>query len=390
MNAKLLTLFVLLIVGILVVFISLNARKWRRQTAPAPRALWKRVTGAVIAIAALTTVTIGTWRSAEKPPAVGSDTVVRPTLPTPVVKANDPDGYSTATVEPCQMILRAYLVRNRESSPVIVRAKSVVIDWPAEAGDLKKLDMEWRGIDYFLSVEVDEIWDGGGLISLTGTKDLRVETRSGSTRSSSSSGGGIAYLGKGTVLTDDPIYPIASHDPLSLWPQVSENLAVWLEAELASKDDPLETIPANQAGLLPSGEQRSMGTTGPVFGSQRQPPGIAMITHWGPASLLLLLTAWAGSYAFRRSGPAFAALLAACILYAGGLERTFIHRFQAAALDSARPLTERKLALERLRDVFFHPEASRKALDSVAADTTLPEELRKTARAIQLPRRMED
>jgi hypothetical protein len=380
------TLTILILpIALLVVAVIVGTRKWRPRVPHTPRALWKRVTGAVIAIAALVTVTIGTWRSLQKPPAVGSDTVVRPTLPAPVVKSDHPGGYSTATVEPCQMILRAYLVRNRESSPVIVRANSAVIDWPAEAGDLKKLDMEWRGIDYFLSVEVDEIWDGGGLISLNGTHRLRVETSSGS-RGSSSSGGGIAYLGKGTVLTDDPIYPLASHDPLSLWPQISENLAVWLEAELATKDDPLETIPAAKAGLLPSGDRRSMGTTGRVFGSQRQPPGIAMITHWGPASLLLLLTAWAGSYAFHRSGPAFAALLAACILYAGGLERLLIHRMAETAADDQRPIAERRLALERIRDVFFHPEVSKSALKTIAENTSLPEELRARARGIQLPR----
>lgn len=380
---------ILPIVLLLLAVFYFGTRKWRSHSPAAPRARWKRITGGVIAIAALATVTIGTWRSLEKPPTAGSDTVVRPTLPAPVVKAEAEGGYGNATIEPCQMILRAYLVRNRESSPVIVRAKSVIIDWPTEASDMKRLDMDWRGVDYLLSVEVDTIWDGGGLISLNGTQRLRVESSSGS-RGSSSSGGGIAYLGKGTVLTDDPIYPIAAHEPLSLWPQISENLAVWLEAELASKDDPLEMIPATQAGLLPSGDRRSMGTTGPVFGSQRQPPGIAMIAHWGPASLLLLLAAWAGSYAFHRSGPAFAGLLAACILYAGGLERFFIHRFEMAVMDSARPLVERKLALERLRDVFFHPGTSKATLEKLAADTTLPEELRKSARAIQLPRRMEN
>jgi hypothetical protein len=182
-------------------------------------------------------------------------------------------------------------------------------------------------------------------------------------------------------------YPVASHDPLSLWPQVSENLAVWLEAELASNDDPLETIPASQAGLLPSGDRRSMGKTGTVFGTQLQPPGIAMITHWGPASLLLLLTAWAGSYAFPRAGPAFAALLAACILYAGGPELILIHRLAKSATDDQRPIAERRLALERMRDVFFHPEASKSAIGAIADNTTLPEELRANARAIGMPRR---
>jgi hypothetical protein len=152
-------------------------------------------------------------------------------------------------------------------------------------------------------------------------------------------------------------YPVASHDPLSLWPQVSENLAVWLEAELASNDDPLETI------------------------------GIAMITHWGPASLLLLLTAWAGSYAFPRAGPAFAALLAACILDAGGPELILIHRLAKSATDDQRPIAERRLVLERMRVVFFHPEASKSAIGAIADNTTLPEELRANARAIGMPRR---
>lgn len=381
-----LTFFILPIILLLLIAGFVGTRKWRIPTPPAPRALWKRITGAVIAVAALVTVTVGTWRSAESPLASSSDTVVRPTLPAPMVKADREGGYGTATVEPCQMILRAYLVRNRENAPVIVRARSVVLDWPIDAGDMKNLDLDWRGIDYSLSVGVNQIWDGGGLVSLNGTRRLRVETRSGGTRSSSSSGGGIAYLGKGTVLTDDPIYPVLAHDPLSLWPQVSENLAVWLEAELASSDDPLETIPASQAGLLPSGERRSIGTTGPVFGTQIQPPGIAMITHWGPASLLLLLTALAGSYAFRRSGPAFAALLVACILYAGGLERILIHRLAKAATDNQHPIAERRFALERMRDVFFHPEASMTALQAIAENTSLPEDLRKTARTIQLPR----
>lgn len=374
---------VLILLVLLAVFlVSRSAKKWRRPVSIPRRALWKRISGAVIGFAALATITLGTWRSVGTPLARGSDSVVRPTMPAPVPKADEPGGYSTASVEPCQMILRVYLLRNHKTAPVILHGKSIVLNWPKDAGRIRDLEFTPNGVLYFISLSVDRIYVADGRISLNGSRSLRVETRSGSRSASRSSGGGIAYLGMGDILNDSSSYPVASHDPLSLWPRVSEDLAVWVEAELASKDDPLREVPIAQVKLAPGHEPTFMGMTGPVFGSIRRPPGIAMIAHWGPASLLVLLAAAAGAYAFRRSGPAFAVLLAGCILYVGGLERLLIHRIGQMAGDSTRPLPERLAVVDQLRDVFFHPDASMAEMQAIADDAALPGEIRQRAAEI--------
>ena len=378
-----LTLLSLLVIVLGFVFAGYHGKgRWRRSAHLAPRAPWKRITGAVIALAALGTVTFGTWKSVSVPAGHATDTVLRPARPAPVVKTDDESGYGEPRLEPCRMILRAYLVRRGEGAPVIARGKSVVIDWPDAASVPQNLDLDWRGIDYWVSITVDEIRDGRGNIRLNGDQRLRVRTSSGSERGSSTIGGGIAYLGKGTVLNEGSASQVKSHEPLSLWPEVSRELQIWLEAELATKDDPLEEIALPDVRLLPSADRLSGGMTGPVFGFPPQPPGIALLAHWGPASLLLLLAAASGAYAFRRSGPAFAGLLAVAILYAGGLERILIHRLATSAADGQRPVAERRLAIERLGEVFFHPTTATTSLSAIADDVSQPAELRQSARGV--------
>jgi hypothetical protein len=373
-SINLLPIIVLIVIPILFLF---TKRKWKRYQPFTPRARWKRITGAVVGIGILCTLTIGTWRAVVTSKMMATDTVVRPTMPPPFVKAKVRGGYGAARVEPCQIILRAYLVRNCTNNPVIVCGKSSVISWPEEAQQTKSFDLSWNGVDCEFSISVHDIYDGGGLISLSGTSQLNVN----SSFRSSSSGGGVTYIGKGTVKSQ---IPSKSNNPLSLWPQISGEMNVWVEAELATKNDPLESITVTDAKLLPSSEVRGSGFHHEVFSGPYQPPGIAMLMHWGSSSLLLLFAAFCGSFAFHRAVPAFAGLLAAGIFYAGGLERFFIYRLDVHARDAQRPLAERVLAVERMTNAFFHPQASTESLNDIAVDAAMPEILRNRARNTEL------
>jgi hypothetical protein len=377
MSITLLPIIFLVVITLLLFYLFGN-RKWWKYKPFTPRALWKRITGAVIGVSILATLTVGTWRSVLSPEMIPSETVLRPTMPPPVVKADDQAGYSNATVEPCQIILRVYLVRNWPNNPTILCGKSSVISWPDEAHAEKKFDLSWNGVDCEFSISVYDVYDGGGLISLSGSSQLKVNSSFGS----SSSGGGVAYIGKGTVKSQ---VPSTSNNPLSLWPQITGELNVWVEAELAKKDDPLESITVTDATLLPSSEVRRSGFHHQVFRGPYQPPGIAMLMHWGLSSFLVLIAACAGSFAFHRAVPAFAGLLVVGILYAGGLERFFIYRLDKHARDAQRPLTERVFAIERMTHTFFHPQASKDALNKIAADMTMPEIVRRNAVSTEFP-----
>ena len=366
-------------------------KKWPKsaKTEPVPR--WKQMAGATLGMVILLTVTLGTWwQAVGRKDAVPSDTIFARTLPGPTLECEEAGGYGPAKEVSCQMIFRVYLVRARENTPRIVRGQSAVFRWPEEKNRQHAFTFDWKGMQYEISLSAAEIYMGGDEISVSGRSRWKVFDPMRNRRSGSSEGGGVAYLDQGHLLSDNILYPVTSHHPLSLWPKNTEELAVWVEVELAQRDDPLVETSAYEADLLPLYRTSRMAMTGPVFGSVRQSPGIALLDHWGPAAVFLLLACVAGSLCFKRSGIAFVYLLFCAVLYSGTLERVLIHRLAAIACDAEHPLADRCAAVENLRDVFFHPQLSKSVLQDLVANPSLPKPLRQIAQEVRLPRRYSD
>lgn len=377
----------LLLFGLIVGFAaSLRLARSVRRIPPDHHHWVMRVLGAVLCLAAVTAVGIGTWRGTADDLTLPPLMVKVPTKPVPPIQSTTNDQH--IDLGPCKLVGTVMLASKEQDRLFPLGGESRVLAWPPAASGELVFQGEYGGMSYSVTMDLREFisWNPG-----------EIRTRNG--LSTVMKGFGYSGTSGGTNINLDQITTVPFgqgheglwHAPLSVMPLAeSPDLCLIVFLTRASCDDPLQEIPAaqwleRQAGKPWQGvSPMQLNSYRGVRYDPNLPPGIRMLSFLGPAAFLLGLAAIAGALVFRRGWrmPAFAGLLALMVLYAGGLDLMVLRRRAALTKDSSQPEAARFHAMAGMvRGTYFHRGAAVERVRAMAADPALPASLREFAGA---------
>ena len=380
------TLIALFSLGILIAVMASLAARRSKQAQPDYFHWIVRLLCAVLCVAALMAVGVGTWRGTKDDMSSPQVTVMTPTLPPPPLAPTE--NYDKINIGPCKLIGTVLVALKQQSRFLPLCGESLIIDWPAEANTQRVFQGECRGTSYTIRLNLQEFFCTG--------KDGQILIQNGLSfvvrvlNFSSSSSGGTFILDTPKTMNFGNGFEATYHAPLSVIPVGGDSdLQVLFHLTRADRDDPLAEIPA--ARWLTDNSQKPLQDTSPhnsypgVRFDPNAPPGLRMLVFLGPSAFLLLIAAIAGAVCARRGrrSYSFAALLALTVLYAGGLDALVLQRRVGLTIDASQPESVRAMALGRmLHGTFFHTGAARTRIGEIAADPASPESLQQEARSM--------
>jgi hypothetical protein len=157
----------------------------------------------------------------------------------------------------------------------------------------------------------------------------------------------------------------------------------------AAEDDPLKEVSlgefAETYGDLLGGSaqwEEPLGR-GPFASGDHtgeKPRYLDLGLHMGVSVLLLGAAAALLAQVAKRRGLAFAAVMAAMVLYAAVADRLVLAAHAGRLADDAAPVAERMVACSQAGRTFFYRRTAIAKLESVAADSSAPGPLRRQAR----------
>ena len=342
---------------------------------------------AVLVLAALVAVGVGTWRGtgnslASKP--------VRMTLPTkappPLPKATLPSG--TLDLGPTKLVGTVLLVRKLQDRFVPICGESLTLEWPPNGNPELAFQGESDGSSYTVRMHLGEFVRWNPDEAIRASQCVSVESR-GKTWSR---GGGME-LNLDTLEVEDfgGFSEELDHPPLAVIPvAAAQDLRLLVHLTRADPNDPLRQVSASEwlsseARNLRQDDHNSHSSHGPRLSSDT-PPGIRMLVFLGPSVVLLLLAAIAGSALFPRNrrAVAFTGLLTGMVLYGGLLDSVVLERRARVATDASQPESVRATALDAMqRGTFFHPGKATARIRQIAADPATPAFVRSVAEGME-------
>lgn len=345
-----------------------------------------RVLCAVLALAALAAVGVGTWRGAIAtltPEPVGVSLPTRPPQPLPKAKAS----RTQVDLGPSKLVGTVLLVRKLQDRLLPICGESRSLDWPTQGAAELVFQGESGDCSYKVRMDLSEFGRWNANEELRVMRGVEVQRRG----TNWSSSGGL-QLNLDTFEMEDfgNRGDMLEHSPLSLIPVASgRDLFLLVHLTRADRDDPLRQMSASQwLGDETKGVPRNLHGSGHSGGGSmttNTPPGIQMAIFLGPSVWLLLLAAAVGSGLFRRGRRAlgFAGLMVAMVLYAGLLDAVVMQHRARVASEVSQPESVRLSALENLRrGTFFHAGRAAETIRKMAADPSTPPALRAAAEAL--------
>ena len=384
MNASLGSPLILLIFLLAIGAIAFHAARRAKVVRPAHFHWIVRVLCAVLVLAALVAVGVGTWRGTSAELEVPAVRVSLPThAPQPLPRAPEPG--EKVDLGPTQLIATVLLVRKAQDQFVPLCGESRTLDWPPTGSPELTFQGESAGSSYKVRMNLSEFrrWNDE---AIRATQGVSVDSRG---RTWSSGGGMELKLDTLAVETFGGFSEQSDHAPLSLIPVVAgQGLRLLIYLTRADRDDPLRQV---SAGEWLSGEGKNLRQDARNSNSNHRshfdptlPPGFRMLEFLGPSVLLLLLAAVVGSALFPRGRRALACtgLLACMVLYAGALDALALERRARIVADASQPENVRVAALACLqKSTFFHTGKAAARLRQIAADPATPAFLRASAEA---------
>lgn len=386
MNAPVLAPIVLLVI-LLVVGATVGVAARRVKYARSDHYHWvARILCAVLALAALAAVGVGTWRGAIAnltPEPVGVSLPTRAPQPLPKAK----ESRTEVDLGPSKLVGTVLLVRKLQDRLLPICGESRSLDWPAQGAAELVFQGAFGDSSYKVRMDLSEFgrWNANEKLRVMRGVDVQ---RRGTNWSSS---GGLE-LNLDTFEMEDfgNRGDLLEHPPLSLIPVASgRDLFLLVHLTRADRDDPLRQMSASQwladetKGV--SRHPHNSGYSGGRSMTSSPPPGIQMAIFLGPSVWLLLLAAAVGSGLFRRGRRAlgFAGLMVAMVLYAGLLDAVVLQCRARLASEVSQPESVRVRALENLRrGTFFHAGRAAETIRRIAADPSTPADLRALAEAL--------
>ena len=386
MSLILLSPFVLLIILFIIgATVGIAARR-ARVVRPDHYHWIVRVLCAVLMLAALVAVGVGTWRGTGAALDAPALRVSVPThAPQPLPSGTKP--YDRVDLGPTKLIATVLLVRQLQDQFVPISGESRTLDWPAKGNSELVFQGESAGSSYNLRMNLSEFLRWNPTEQIRASNGVSVEKRG---RNWSSGGGMELKLDTLEVEEFGGFRDELHHAPLSVIPVLSnENLRLLVHLTRADRDDPLRQVSVAdwlgaEATNLPRDEHNSHSSYGRQL-DQGTPPGIRMMTFLGPSAILLLLASVVGSALFPRRWRALGltGLLTCMVLYAGLLDGVVMQRRERVATDDSQTEALRASALESLhRGTFFHTGKATAKLREIAAAPRTPAAIRAVAAAL--------
>ena len=342
-----------------------------------------RMLCAVLLLAALVAVGVGTWRGTgasltSKPVLVALPTMTLPAEP----KVTKPNGR--LDFGPTKLVGTVLLVRKLQDRFVPICGESLTLDWPPKGNSELAFQGESGGSSYTVRMHLGEFVRWNPDEEIRASQGVSVESRG----KSWSRGGGME-LKLDTLEVEDfgGFSEELHHAPLSVIPMAAaQDLRLLVHLTRADRDDPLRQVAASdwlsgEAKNLRRDDHNSHSSHGSQFTSATS-PGIRMLEFLGPSVVLLLLAAVAGSALFPRGrrAVAFTGLLVCMVLYGGLLDVMILERRARVATDASQPEIVRATALEGMRrGTFFHPGRAVERIRQIAADPATPAFVRSLA-----------
>lgn len=342
-----------------------------------------RSLAAFVAIAAVLTTAIGTWRGSAVNAADNFEVIV-PTRPPHEITESGRGGR--IDIGPSKLIINVVIARPSGNTFVPLQGASRLIEWNGGVAT-PGIDMFWQGVPFRVSVGFKNFRQDDGILSFwnhIGEPAIQV-SRAGSNVSSTI---GARPFG---ILNRESLGGVAeiTHSPFSLVPENGMGPVVLLvHIARADRDDPLGKASvgkwlANQVAAPARVHETDRHAD--FNGDSRSAPGFRMLAYLGPASWWLALAAAAGSLCFRRGwrAPAFAGLTVAMVLCAGSLDALALRHRARVMNDATLPEIVRITAMLSLQSTFFHKARAGAALDEMARDAKTPTPLREAARFLR-------
>lgn len=335
---------------------------------------------AFVAIAALLTTAIGTWRGSAMKAADDFEVIVPTRAPHEITGSDRPGRLD---IGPSKLIVNVIIARQSGSWFVPLQGASRFIEWKGGVAT-PEFDMVWQGVPFRVSVGFENFSQDKGILSFwhfAGQPAIEVSPAQPNYRSLD----GSRPIG---MLNKEPLVDGAAQarSPFSLVP-LDDMRQVFLLVHVAraDHDDPLGKAPVGT--WLPN-QPMAAGRSypHPLFSEGPEPaPGFRMLAYLGPAAWWLALAAAAGSLCFRRGwrAPAFAGLTVAMVIYAGSLDSLVLMRRARVMNDATLPEATRITAMLSLQSTFFHKARAGAALDEMARDAKTPTPLREAARFLR-------
>lgn len=337
---------------------------------------------AFVAIAAVLTTAIGTWRGSAIKAADDFEVIV-PTRAPQVITESDKPGR--LDIGPAKLIVTAIVARRAGNRFVPLEGVSQYIVWKGGMGTSNlDIDMVWQGIPIHVSAGFGNFSQDKGILSfwsLAGMPAIRVTPAETYDK---------AVIGarlfdklnvepfRGVTLPKQSPFSLVSADD-------TRKVFLLVHVARADREDPLGR--ASAGTWLANQPVAYQIDPSPNFTDDlKMAPGLCMLSYFGSAGWWLLLAAAAGSLCFRRGWrtPAFAGLTVAMVLYAGSLDALVLMRRARVMNDATLPEITRITAMLSLQGTFFHQARASAALDEIARDAKSPAPLREAARKMIL------
>ncbi len=352
--------------------------------------------------AILVAVALGTWlevRSHYAEHVLGETITVhvpaRPAPPLPVV----PEGEREVEIDKARLLMHVVVVDcslselnpryypSPDSEPSAfqpVRADEFEINWPEDRGRTCKKNFKLNRFKVKYNFRIQSLYcyeagpDKPKALHVTGRVHFSRDSFYSSGSSSKSLHQTAGYLA--------PLLRRQNH-PLSIAPGTGQDLHTFYFLTRVAEDDPLREISLAQFIQSRMEEMRAaMPVTKRYFTYPvplRSPlRSLALTTHIGTVSLLLLAAAALLSQLFGRRWLAFAGILAAVMLYVAVLDGAALDAHLSRLTDTEAPLVTRLVACDQARYTFFYRKTAFKEVEAVADDETAPEELRNLTRSV--------
>lgn len=384
------TLILLILILVVAATVGIASRRSRAGT-PDHHHWVVRVLCAGLLAGSLAAVAVGTWRGTGGKSDAPEVIVSMPTQAPPPLPGGT-ERYGKVELGPTKLVGTVLLASKQQDRFLPLCGETRTLDWPLKSGGVPIRSYQLRFTGALGDSSYDVTMDLGDFINWQTDGRIRTGGVSMQTRGSHWS------RGRGSDLILDTLHVSdfgghgddLRHAPLSLVPTVGgRNLCLLVHLTRAAPDDPLRQLSASEwLNADPQTLRRdtsNLHAIGEVRSDPSMPPGIRMIAFLGPAAVLLLLAAIAGSALFARGRRAYAftGLLACMVLYAGGLDAIILQRRALLASDPKQSETIRMQSVHGMaRGTFFHTGRAVAMIRQIAEDSANPAFIRSQAEAL--------
>lgn len=336
-----------------------------------------RILCAGLLAGSLVAVGVGTWRGTRDESNAPVVAVMTPTKAAPPLPGGT-ERHGKVELGPTKLVATVLLASKEQDRLLPLRGETRTLDWPlkADGGQIRSNPLRFTGAlgdsSYEVTMNLGDFtnWQADERIR-TGGVSLQTRGRRWSRGSGSELILDTLHVSDFGGHGDD-----LRHAPLSLIPTVGgRNLCLLIHLTRAAPDDPLRQLPASQwLDADPQTMRRdtsNVHASGEVSYDPSIPPGIRMLIFLGPAVVLLLLAAIAGSALFSRGRRAYAftGLLACMVLYAGLLDAAVLQRRARLASDPGQSETVRTHSLTGMAcGTFFHTGRAAEKIRQIEAE----------------------